>query len=108
MRELVFLGAFLLMLAVGFQSCKKENPDVTPPVITLEGSAEMMIPNGFIYNEPGFTAIDDVDGDITANVVVTNNINKDVDGHYTVNYSVKDAAGNEGTKQRKVQVLTVK
>ena len=78
--------------------------DVVPPVITLLGDAEMEIDNGTVFEDPGFTAEDDCDGDVTAAVTVVGDVNGDVPGSYTVVYTVADAAGNTVTVQRTVTV----
>jgi hypothetical protein len=68
--------------------------DVSVPVITLLGSATVTIATGDSYTDAGATATDDVDGDITANIVTVNPVNADVAGTYTVTYNVTDDAGN--------------
>ena len=78
--------------------------DVTAPVITLLGEAEMEMDNGAVYEEPGFSAVDDCDGDLTALVTVENNLNSEMPGIYTITYTVTDAAGNKATAQRTVTV----
>lgn len=58
-------------------------------------------------DEIGFSATDNVDGDRTANVVVTNTINQSVPGPYVINYNVSDLIGNLtvfGTYTRAVTV----
>lgn len=86
--------------------CKKD--DSTPPTITLEGSSSMTISLQGTYTEPGFTAEDDRDGDLTASVTSdesSTNPNKNLAGTYTIHYEVTDAAGNTGTEERVVQVV---
>ena len=73
-------------------------PDTTPPVITLLGSAVVNINVGDIYTDAGATASDDVDGDITANIVTVNPVNTAVAGTYIVTYNVSDAASNAATE----------
>ncbi len=70
-----------------------ELPD-EDPVITLEGDNPLELVVGFLYVEPGFSASDAEDGDITANVVVNDNIHKDVAGEYQVTYTVTDSGDN--------------
>jgi hypothetical protein len=97
------------VFAVLFTACKKDDndkKDVTPPVITLKGNNPMVIQKGTNYTEPGYTAADDVDGDITDKVTSNNNINNNVDGYYTVNYNVSDKAGNKAAEKRTIQVQT--
>lgn len=66
--------------------------DWTPPVITLDGDNPIIIVARTSYTEPGYTAIDDVDGDITENVVITNNIDINTVGTYEIEYTVVDVA----------------
>ncbi len=72
--------------------------DTTPPVITLIGSATINLNVGDTYTEQGATATDNVDGDISANIVITGTVNTAVAGTYQVNYNVSDAAGNAATQ----------
>lgn len=44
--------------------------DPIPPEITLEGGADMAITTGTFYQEPGYSALDNVDGDLTGQVQV--------------------------------------
>tara|TARA_A100001011_G_scaffold399648_1_gene509342 strand:+ start:180 stop:3203 length:3024 start_codon:yes stop_codon:yes gene_type:complete len=69
--------------------------DTTPPVITLVGDNPVNITVGDTYSDAGATATDDVDGDITANIVVGGDI-VDVNNaaQYIITYNVSDAAGN--------------
>lgn len=69
-------------------------PDKTAPVITLIGEATMRLTVGQIFTDPGVTAIDDVDGDITGKVEVAGKVDTNTPGTYVITYNVKDAAGN--------------
>jgi cytochrome c peroxidase len=68
--------------------------DSTRPVITLIGSAALSIAQGSSFNDPGATASDNVDGDISARVQRSGAVNTAVIGNYSVRYEVSDAAGN--------------
>jgi hypothetical protein len=69
--------------------------DTTPPVITLIGSDPFQLEVGTTYVEPGATAIDDVDGDISANIAIDSSaVNTGTVGSYQVTYNISDAAGN--------------
>ena len=68
--------------------------DRTAPVITLQGDNPVTLAVGVTYNDAGATATDDVDGDISSNIVTTNPVNTGAIGSYTVSYNVSDAAGN--------------
>ena len=78
--------------------------DVMPPVITLAGDAEMHIDQHTAFEEPGFTATDDYDGDLTERVRADGEVNADVCGAYTIKYTVADAAGNETSAVRTIYV----
>lgn len=70
--------------------------DTTPPVITLLGDNPMPVELGGSYVEPGATATDDRDGDLSANITVTGTVDANTPGTYTLDYNVTDAAGNAG------------
>lgn len=72
--------------------------DTTPPVITMLGSSPIDVPQGTTYTDAGATATDDVDGNVTSNISVTNNVNTATIGTYTVKYNVSDTAGNGATE----------
>jgi len=80
--------------------------DTVAPVITLLGNATMNIMVGDTFTDPGATATDDVDGDITASIVVAGDIvDVNTAATYTITYNVSDAAGNAATeKTRTVKV----
>jgi len=72
--------------------------DQTAPVITLLGTTPLTIAQGSIYNDAGATAADNVDGNITANIVTVNPVSTATVGTYTVSYNISDAAGNAATQ----------
>lgn len=78
--------------------------DPVPPEIVLKGAATVTIKEGQSYKEPGFTATDNCDGDLTGKVTVTGSVNKYVAGYYTLVYSVKDAYDNLTSVTRTVCV----
>ena len=84
-------------------------PDITAPLIALLGNNPLEIVLGGTFNEPGYSAMDNVDGNITASVLVNSSaINTSVTGSYSVTYSVTDAAGNAAiTVIRTVNVMAV-
>ena len=81
-----------------------EQPDVTPPVITLRGGETVELTEGDTYEEPGYTASDDRDGDMTHLVTVSGTVSTAYAGEYTLTYTVMDQAGNTGTAVRRVVV----
>jgi len=77
--------------------------DVEPPVLTLKGGNVVMLAGGN-YAEPGYTAIDDCDGDITGKVTVSGNVDTFKPGQYTQTYTVSDTFGNTVSAKRSVIV----
>jgi hypothetical protein len=85
----------MIILTVLLASCSLANQeDTTPPVITLIGSASMSIDVGKAFEDPGATASDDVDGDLTDRIIAVSAVNSSKVGVYTVRYNVNDFSGN--------------
>ena len=78
--------------------------DPVPPQLTLKGKQAITLELGTAYKEPGYTASDNCDGDITSWVTVTGAVNSDKAGTYTLQYSVKDSYDNTATSSRTVTV----
>lgn len=78
--------------------------DTTAPVLTLNGPALVNVREGMPYEDDGATASDIVDGDLTGSIVVTGAVNTDVSGEYVLTYTVMDAAGNQSSRIRTVNV----
>lgn len=68
------------------------------PVITLLGAADSTLECGVLYTDPGVTATDDEDGDITANVIRIGTVNPQSAGVYVVVYNVSDSDGNSAAQ----------
>lgn len=84
--------------------------DITAPIITLNGSSPMSIAIGSTFTDPGATASDNVDGNISANIIVSGSVNTAVAGSYQLTYNVSDAAGNaaiQATRTVNVEVDSV-
>ncbi len=82
--------------------------DVGAPVITLLGDTTINLMVGDTYTDPGATATDDVDGDLTANIIVVGVDAVDVNtaGTYTITYNVSDSAGNAATERTRTVIVT--
>ncbi len=81
--------------------------DTTPPVITLTGSDPVTVPVNTPYSDAGAAATDNLDGDITVNIVTVNPVDTSTLGSYTITYNVADAAGNDAIEvTRIVNVVT--
>lgn len=81
--------------------------DPIPPEITLLGDAQMSIYPGTEFVDPGYTAIDNCDGDVTQNVEVTGSVDIWLPGEYLIEYTVTDNYGNTATAVRTVTVQQV-
>lgn len=82
------------------------NTDVTRPLITLAGSASMTLSQGSTFTDPGATATDNVDGNITSRIVRTGSVNTSTPGTYTLRYDVRDTAGNNATTVTRMVTVT--
>ena len=79
--------------------------DTTPPVVVLVGEAALQINQGDAFSDPGATASDETDGDITANIITTGAVDTSKGGLYTLTYAATDASGNTGSVSRVVTVF---
>lgn len=77
--------------------------DEDSPIITLVGE-DKSIYIGNKYEEPGYNAIDNCDGNITDKVIIDGNVDTNKAGIYEITYSVTDSSGNKTEKIRKVTV----
>jgi hypothetical protein len=79
--------------------------DMEAPVLTLLGNNPDTVDVGSgVYADAGATAIDNIDGDVTANIMVTGTVNTTAIGSYTLTYKVSDAWGNADSTTRLVVV----
>lgn len=72
--------------------------------ISLLGGNSLTILRGTVYEDPGYTAVDEIEGDITDQVLVSTNLNPSVAGSYNLNYSVTNKFGDTKTATRTVTV----
>ncbi len=73
--------------------CPTEEVVNEAPVITLVGANPATVTVGSTYTDPGATAHDAEDGDITSHIVVAGTVNTTVVGAYTLTYNVADSKG---------------
>lgn len=57
------------------------------------------------FDLPSYTAFDNVDGDITSNVVVSSDLNLNQEGIYEINYTVEDSSKNKTTDKIIINVI---
>jgi|GEM_PF-905663 len=78
--------------------------DTTPPTITLNGANPLTVECHTSFADPGAMASDTCAGSLTV-AVVSNNVNPNAVGSYTITYSATDPSGNTATKTRTVNVV---
>jgi hypothetical protein len=92
-------GSNVLTGTVGSQITVTAAADLIPPVITLMGDNPLDLTVGDTYTDPGATAFDDVDGDLTEDIILGGDVvNTTVPGTYLVTYNVMDAANNSAVE----------
>lgn len=74
------------------------------PTVTLTGDAAVNITVGDTWTDPGATAHDPADGDLTSQISVRGTVNTAVAGLYTITYAVTDSKGLTGNASRVVNV----
>ena len=87
-----------------FELLVRVSADTVPPEITILGSSTVSLMVGDRYVDDGATANDDLDGDISDQIVAENSVNTSGAGTYSVVYSVTDMAGNSASATRTVVV----
>ena len=78
--------------------------DPLPPEITLLGEKTLTLPYGAAYEEPGFLARDNLDGDLSARFQVDGTVDPAIPGRYTLRYTVEDSWHNGVCAWRTVTV----
>ena len=68
--------------------------DAWPPIVTLNGAAVVSVGLREVFVDPGATAFDQVEGDVTFRVARTGFVDAGRPGVYTLSYSATDSAGN--------------
>ena len=82
--------------------------DTKPPSLSLTDPEPVTLSAGSDWAEPGFSASDDVDGDLSEKVAVEGAVDTMTVGEYKVTYQVQDTAGNKAEAERVVTVEPVK
>ena len=68
--------------------------DTIPPEITLRGESSMTVECGDEFEDPGATAYDDCDGDVTDCGGTGEGVDTTCTGAYTIVYNATDSSGN--------------
>ncbi|MDH5710470.1 MAG: DUF5011 domain-containing protein, partial [Gammaproteobacteria bacterium] len=77
----------------------------TPPDIFMNGASSLTVYLGSEFVDPGATASDVEDGDLTASMVITSTVDTSTVGKYTVTYTVMDTTGYPVSLIRRVSVV---
>jgi hypothetical protein len=76
--------------------------DAYPPVITLLGENPYAQQVDVAWSDPGWTAIDNYDGDISSNVVVSGTVDVSSVGTHLLYYNVSDSSGNPAVQKTRI------
>ncbi len=92
----------LSVMLLSFSSCHPD--DTSKPIISLKGANPQVViyKSATDYVDPGFSAIDEIDGEVTVTVYGTVNLSSA--GEQTLTYKATDAAGNTAVADRIVIV----
>lgn len=81
--------------------------DTEAPLIALVGDATVNLTLGDTFTDPGATALDEVDGDITANIVVGGDtVDTSTEGTYVITYNVSDSQGNAADEVQRTVIVS--
>ena len=78
--------------------------DGTPPNLFLNGKSEIIVRVGDVFEDPGATAMDNADGDLSDRIQVSGTVDTSQVGTFTLSYSVTDKAGNTTRSHRTIIV----
>lgn len=77
--------------------------DTTPPDLVLEGDEDYKQSYSKEFQEPGYSALDIYDGNLTEKIKINKDTINDTESNIT--YTVSDSSGNVATKVRKVTIV---
>ena len=76
------------------------------PTIILNGEEQVYVFQNNNYQDSGAVANDTIDGNITSNIIINNNVNTSVIGEYEVSYIITNSRGYTNTIIRNVSVIS--
>lgn len=109
MKKIILVICLLVILMVGIFMFKHSfvKEEKSMPKINLSGSKMISLSVGDKYNEPGYKAFDDKDGDLTKSVKISGSVNCDKPGSYELVYKVKNSDGISAQARRYINVKGV-
>jgi len=90
--------------AVGIATRTVTVTDTTAPILAIFSSNPLNLDVGTPFSDPGATASDACEGNLTSSIVRSGTVNTTVPGAYTLTYGVTDSSGNTTTTNRTVLV----
>lgn len=106
-KKIIFILLFIIIIVLItfliFRP-KKENSSASLPKITLNGESIINLNINDPYAEPGYSAIDGIDGDITNKVTIKGNVDNTKIGTYELIYQVKNSKGETAEAHRFIKI----
>jgi len=78
--------------------------DRIPPVVELKGGSELHFAVGECFIDPGWTATDDQDGDLSYRVLCKGQVDTSQPGTYVISYTVSDSSSNQSRVTRTILI----
>jgi GH35 family endo-1,4-beta-xylanase len=82
--------------------------DTQAPTLTLLGATTMEVASGSTFSDPGATATDSFEGNLTGAVQVTGSVDTSTVGVYELVYAVADSSGNTAATATRTVTVTDK
>ena len=96
---------------IAYDYVEKQNCDIpqvnTPPTITLLGANPFNLTVDTMFVDPGATATDTEDGNLTSKIIKTGTVNASTTGSYILTYTVTDSGKLATSTTRVVNVVPV-
>lgn len=82
----------------------KGETTTSTPQITLNGEKEIKIKVEETFLDPGASATDSIDGDLTSKIIKNGTVDTNTAGEYKITYTVKNSSGKDASVTRTVIV----
>lgn len=100
--------SYQTLFYVFFKERKIKIEDLEKPKIELKGKEIYELEEGSEYKEPGYTAVDNKDGNITKKVKVEGKVDSNKVGDYKLRYIISDKSNNTNEITRTVKITKKK